>query len=388
VRDELTRDAAYAPLLQEDLRDLYEHAPCGYLSTAADGVILKVNQTFCDLAGYQAGELVGVRRWGDLLTFGGRVYLETHFRPLLAMQGFVREIAFDLVRPDGTQIPVLVNASARRADSPGAAATVFRLTVFDATGRRQYERELLAARQKAEEAAQGRNDLIGMVSHDLRAPLSALITAAAMLEKTALSPQQSRYVRVVQSSGMQAISLLNSILTLASLEAGRGLIREREFEPRHLLEHMAAGARLAAAGKPDLRVETTIDETTPAVVVGDPDKLSQVLMNLVGNAVKFTDRGVVSLTLSRYAAAGDRVTLGFSVSDTGIGIPADRLPYIFDEFTQATADIADTYGGTGLGLSISRKLLRLLGSELNVTSTVGQGSTFSFALQYRVPGTP
>jgi signal transduction histidine kinase len=256
--------------------------------------------------------------------------------------------------------------------------------VFDATARRRYERELLAARQKAEEAAQGRNDLIGMVSHDLRAPLSALVTAAAMLEKTELTAQQARYVRVVQSSGMQAIALLNSILTLTSLEAGRGIVREREFDPRQTLDHIASGAKLAAAGKAEVHIETIVDEATPARVIGDPDKLSQVLMNLAGNAVKFTERGRVTLTLARYETSGDTVTLGFSVSDTGIGIPADRLPYIFEEFTQATPEIGNKYGGTGLGLSISRKLLRLLGSELEVTSTVGQGSTFSFALQYRI----
>jgi signal transduction histidine kinase len=299
------------------------------------------------------------------------------------MQGGVREIAFDLIRADGRSVPVLVNASERRAGGPDPAA-IYRLTVFDATARRQYERELLAARQKAEEAAQSHNDLIGMVSHDLRAPLSALITAAAMLEKTELSPQQARYLRVVQSSGMQAITLLNSILTLRSLEAGRAVVRERPFDPRQVVEHTVAGARLSAAGKSELRVETVIDPDTPPNVIGDPDKLSQVLMNLAGNAVKFTDRGFVKVTLSPYETRGDTVVLGFAVSDTGIGIPADRLPYIFEEFTQATPDIGDKYGGTGLGLSISRKLLRLLGSDLDVTSTVGQGSSFSFALEYRL----
>jgi PAS domain S-box-containing protein len=381
VGGDLRPDATYASLLQEDLQDLYDHAPCGYLSAATDGTILKANQTFSELTGYPLEQLVGVRRWTDLLTVGGRIYVETHFRPLLAMQGYVREIAFDLVRADGSPVSVLVNAAERRGAAPAAA--VYRLTVFDASARRQYERELLAARQKAEEAAQGRNDLIGMVSHDLRAPLSALITAVAMLEKTELSPQQARYVRVVQSSGMQAITLLNSILTLRSFEAGRGVVRERAFDPRQVVEHAAAGAKLAAAGKPELRLQTVIDVATPPQVIGDPDKLSQVLMNLAGNAVKFTERGFVTLSLSPYETRGDGIVLGFAVSDTGIGIPAERLPYIFEEFTQATPDIAEKYGGTGLGLSISRKLVRLLGSDLEVTSTVGQGSTFSFALEFR-----
>jgi signal transduction histidine kinase len=162
------------------------------------------------------------------------------------------------------------------------------------------------------------------------------------------------------------------------------VVREREYDPRQILEQAAAGARNAAEGKPAVRIEAAVDAATPARVIGDPDKLSQVLMNLAGNAVKFTERGLVTLTLSAYDRTADTVTLGFSVSDTGIGIPADRLPYVFEEFTQATPDIAAKYGGTGLGLSISRKLLRLLGSELQVTSTVGQGSTFWFLLQCRL----
>lgn len=382
--DDLRPDETYAVLLPEDLQDLYDHAPCGYLSASADGVILKANQTFSELTGYPLEQLVGVRRWTDLLTVGGQIFVETHFRPLLAMQGFVREIAFDLIRADRSRVSVLVNAAECRAGDADSPAAIYRLTVFDATARRQYERELLAARQKAEEAAQGRNELIEMVSHDLRAPLSALITAAAMLEKTELSPQQAQYVHVVQSSGTQAITLLNSILTLRSFEAGRGVVRERAFDPRQAVEHAAAGARLTAAGKSELRVETVIDAATPPRVIGDPDILSQVLMNLAGNAVKFTDRGFVTLTLSPYEARGNSVKLGFGVSDTGIGIPADRLPYIFEEFTQATPEIGEKYGGTGLGLSISRKLLRLIGSDLEVTSTVGQGSTFSFVLEYRI----
>jgi PAS domain S-box-containing protein len=379
VADHLTSVAAYAALLQEDLADLYEHAPCGYLSTNTDGVILKVNATFLALTGYQRETLVGQRRFIDLLTAGGRIFYETHLRPLLRMQGFAREIALDLLCADGRQLPILVNAAERRAESSGEA--VIRITAFDATDRRRYEQELVVARRSAEEAAQARSDLIAMVSHDVRAPLSAVVTAAAMLEKTGPTPQQARYLRIMQSSATHALALLNSILDLSLLEAGHAVIRTKPFALRALCDQLAAGARIAAGDRPDLAIRANVDPQIPDRLIGDADKIAQALMNLLGNAVKFTDRGLVSLMVAPREITDDRATLEFAVSDTGIGIAADRLPFIFNEFTQASAEIGEKYGGTGLGLAIARKLLRLHGADLEVTSTVGQGTTFTFVLE-------
>jgi PAS domain S-box-containing protein len=372
----------FATLLQEDLADLYQNAPCGYLSTDADGVILKVNDTFLALTGHKQERLLGRQRFLDLLTPGGRIFYETHFRPLLRMQGSVREIALDVLRADGGRLPVIANAAERR-DADGRA--VIRITLFDATDRRRYERELLVERQRAEAASSARNELIAMISHDVRAPLSAIVTAAAMLEKSGVTPQQARYLRVLQSSAAHALSLLNSTLDLSSLEAGHARRHERVFNPRQLADHAAEAARLAAAQKPDLAIAVEVDEEIPDRVFGDPDKILQVLINLLGNAVKFTERGRVSLVVAPRALTPDSATLEFVVSDTGIGIAADRLPHIFDDFTQASADIGAKYGGTGLGLAISRRLLRLYGSELQVTSTPGEGTTFSFVLQLTRP---
>jgi PAS domain S-box-containing protein len=377
--------SVYLDLLREDAEDLYENAPCGYLSTDADGTILRMNQTFADLAGYRKEDLVGRRRFAELLTIGGRMYYETHLRPLLRMQGFVREIALDLTRADGGQVPIIVHAVERRAAADPSQLTIVRITAFDATDRRRYERELLRARQEAEEAARARSDLIGMISHDLRAPLSALVTATAILQRTELTAQQSRYVRVLHSSATQAMTLLTSTLSLSSLQAGRATVREQEFDPREIAQQAAAAATLAAAGKPEVRIEVSVSETVPARIISDPDKLTQVLTNLLGNAVKFTERGRVSLVVHPVAMTDTAVTLAWAVSDTGIGIAADRLPFIFDEFTQASEEIGNRYGGTGLGLAISRKLVRLLGSDLQVTSTPGEGSTFRFELTCQRP---
>jgi signal transduction histidine kinase len=379
VADSVTT-SALAALLEEDAAELYEDAPCGYLSVSgSDWLVLRVNATFERMIGRTRTTLVQQMRLSDLFTVGGRIFFETHLRPLLGMQGFVREIALDLACADGGTLPVIMNAREKRRED--ASVSVVRITVFDATDRRRYERELLAARRRAEDAAKARSDLISMVSHDVRAPLSALLTAAALLDTTPLTAQQIRYANIVKSSATHALTLLNSILDLSALEGGHAGLRPRPFDLAELLGEIISGGRLAAAHKPQLVVRLDIDVAAPTALVGDRDKLGQVLTNLVTNAVKFTEQGSVTLLASARQVQEDSAAIEFIVSDTGIGIPADRLPVIFDEFTQASDDIAGKFGGSGLGLAICRKLLALFGASLTVTSTVGQGTTFSFIVQ-------
>jgi PAS domain S-box-containing protein len=364
-------------LFAEEAEDLYEHAPCGYLSLLPDGLIGRVNATFLELTGFSREELVGRLRFLDLLTIGGRIFYETHFQPLLRMQGSIREIAFDLVRSDGARLPALVNATQYAYPAVGALT---RITVFDATDRRRYERELLLARDQAEEAARQRSELIATISHDVRGPLSAMVTAIALLERTNPTPDQARYIRVLQSSTAQALELVTNVLDLSRLESGGAPLRERPFSVRELVRDLAASARASAVQKPDVEIVERVEDAVPDRLLGDRPKLAQAVANLMMNAVKFTHRGVVSLLVSLREGTPDSVSLEISVSDTGIGIPSDRLPHIFEEFTQATDEVAEQYGGTGLGLAISRRLLRLYDAELHVTSAVGQGTTFSFVL--------
>jgi signal transduction histidine kinase len=308
---------------------------------------------------------------------GGKIFYETHFQPLLRMQGFVREVAFDLKRHNGERLPVLVNATQRELPDIGA---ITRITIFDATDRRRYERELLLARTRAEEAVRARNEVITTLSHDVRAPLSAIVTALALLEKTSPSAQQQRYIRVLRSSTDQALALVNDLLDLSRLESGKSPLRERRFSVHDLVHTATAGARAAAVGKTELAIRERVDPAVPEWLIGDGPKIAQVIANLMMNAVKFTDRGFVDLIVSLGEATEDQARLEVTVSDTGMGIPADRLPHIFDEFAQASDHIAEQYGGSGLGLAICRRLLRLYGSDLHVTSTVGQGTSFAFQL--------
>jgi PAS domain S-box-containing protein len=371
-----------ALLLEDSGVDLYETAPCGYVTTRGDGEILRVNQMFLDWTGYTPDELVSGRRWVDLLTVGGRIFHETHFAPLLQMQGAVREIAFDLRCKDGRILSTLVNAIRRQLTDD---RTVILLTVFDATERRRYERELLLARHEAEREAKARAELISMLSHDIRTPLNAIVMATTLLENSNPPAHQAPFLRVLRSSTANAVTLVDQVLDLSRLEAGRAMLRERAFDVRELVREVMTGIKFLATRKPTIALNVTVDERIPSTLLGDTGKLSQVLTNLVTNAVKFTHEGFVSLIVSLRDMDDTQATLEFAVSDTGIGIPADRLPRIFDEFTQGSDEIAATYGGTGLGLAITRRLLLLYGTELSVTSTVGQGTTFTFVLTLQRP---
>jgi PAS domain S-box-containing protein len=373
---------APAALFEESAEDLYENAPCGYLSALPGGRIIKANQTFLSWTGYRREDLVNVRRFQDLLTPGGRIYHETHYAPLLQIQGSVREIAVEVICADGKRLPVLINSTIKR-DAAGRALLV-RTTVFNATDRKQYERELMLARKKAEDASKAKADFISMVSHEIRTPLNAIQGVAHLLKATELSPQQQKLVRILDSSTENLLRLVNDILDFSKIESGNVTVEERVFDLRELISGAVQNLSLKAEEK-GIALAVSLDESLPASLLGDPIKIGQVLTNLLGNAVKFTHQGAVTLTVQAREASPEAVSIDFRVADTGIGIPPDRLPHIFDDFTQASSDIGAKYGGTGLGLAISRRLVELHGSKLAVESELGRGTAFSFGVRCKIP---
>ncbi len=365
----------------EDAEDLYENAPCGYVSALPDGMIVKVNQTFLAWTGHRREDLVGRKRFQDLLTAGGRIFHETHYAPLLRMQGEVREIAVEIVCATGGRLPVLIN-SVLRKDMAGKPLLT-RTTIFNATDRKEYERELLRARQKAEQADKAKADFISMISHEIRTPLSAIMGVGHLLGSTDLSPQQQKFVRILRSSSENLLNLVNDILDFNKIEAGKAPLEERSFDLRQLVHGIISSLRVKADEK-GLILDAYIEDRVPAGLLGDPIKIGQVLTNLLGNAIKFTAEGSVTVTLQVRELLPEAVVIHFRVSDTGIGISPDRLQHVFDDFTQASYDIGLKYGGTGLGLAISKRLVELHGSQLAVESELGRGATFFFDLGLRV----
>lgn len=364
----------------ESAEDLYEGAPCGYMSTLPDGKVVRVNRTFLQWTGYRADELVGHRRFYDLLPPGGRIYYETHYAPLLQMQDRAREIALELICADRRRLPVLINATLSR-DTQGQPQLI-RIVIFDATARRSYEQELVRERRRAEQATEEKARFISMVSHEIRSPLSAIIAVRQMLEKTGLSPRQEQLVRMLKSSSENLLGLVNNVLDLGRVESGHDVLELHGFDLRGLVgasfETMRASAELKG-----IAMELTITGEVPQTVVADALKINQVLTNLLSNALKFTERGGVRVLVHCELAALDSVAVTFRVADTGIGIAPDRLSDIFEEYAQATPDVRTRYGGTGLGLAISSRLVKLHGGELTVESAPGVGSTFSFTLQLK-----
>lgn len=374
-----------ATLLEERAEDLYEHAPCGYLSTLPDGTIVKVNGTLVEWTGFPREALLQGMRFPSLLSIGSKIYYETHYAPLLRMQGFANEIAMEIVRADGRKLPVLVNARQRR--SADGTPLFNRITVFDATDRRRYEEELLLARRKAEQVAKDKADLLAMLSHDIRNPLNALMGTVRLLDRTDLTETQRRYVRLLHSSSENMLSLLNHVLDWSRIESAGFALVAVPFSPRTVVEGVLATFEALARDK-GLTLSAAVDEAVPPAVVGDPVAVSQILTNFVANAVKFTTRGTVSVTVGAREAGPGAVTLAFAVTDTGIGIAPELIERIFGEFTQASYETALQFGGTGLGLAIARRILTMHGSTAEVDSEPGRGSTFSFALRLPLPPDP
>jgi PAS domain S-box-containing protein len=371
-----------AALLEESAEDLYENAPCAYLSTLPDGTMVRVNHTFVEWTGISREALLAGKKIQTLLSVGSRIYYETHYAPLLRMQGVVNEIALEVVRGDGRILPVLANSRQKR-DTDGSPL-FNRITLFDSTDRRRYERELLLARRKAEQVAKDKADLLAMLSHDIRNPLNALMGVVQLLDRSDLAEPQRRFVRRLKSSSENMLNLLNHVLELSKAESSSFALVETPFSLHAVVDDVVSTFETAAREK-GVTLRSSIADSVPPALSGDPVAIRQILTNLVGNAVKFTSAGSVALTVQTKQVAMDGMTLAFAVSDTGIGIAPDVIDRIFNEFTQASYETAVRFGGSGLGLTITRRLLGLYGSSVQVESRPGEGSTFSFDLRLPLP---
>ena len=375
--DDLARDIDQT-IFAESVEELYDQAPCGYLSMLPDGTLVRANQTLLDWIGSTRESLLGRSRFQQLLTVGSRIYYETHYAPLLQMQGFVNEVALDLQCADGRVLPVVANARQRR-DSRGAPL-LNRIMLFDWSDRKRYERELLVSRRKAEQAAKDRADLLAMLSHDIRGPLNAIMGVVQMLSRSDLDETQQRLVRLLTSSSDNMLKLLDHVLDLSKAESSTFALIEAPFSLADLIEDAVSAFRPKARDK-QVELRCAVDRRVPALLLGDPIAIRQIVTNLVDNAVKFTHQGRVEVTVQVEELTPTAVTLACTVADTGMGIPPDVVERIFDEFTQAGYETAVRFGGSGLGLSITRRLLALYGSTVKVTSAPGEGSTFAFELR-------
>jgi PAS domain S-box-containing protein len=291
---------------------------------------------------------------------------------LLVRDGQILNREFEFPDKDGKLVPMLLSIS--KMELGGRLHYV--TTARDITA-------LVHAREAALAASEAKSEFLSSMSHEIRTPMNAVLGMADLLADTELSDEQSRYLDIMIANGNALLELINSILDLAKIEAGRMRIEKTAFDLTDLVEKTISTFGIRAHGK-GLDLAARIEPTVPAHLTGDPLRLRQVLINLLGNAVKFTEIGQIVLEVAKAPGANSPGDLMFTVADTGIGIPKDKLQQIFSSFEQADSSTTRRYGGSGLGLAIAKRLTELMGGKITVESEVGKGSRFSFTAQFGI----
>ncbi len=242
--------------------------------------------------------------------------------------------------------------------------------------------DLMKAKKQLEESVRVKEQFLANMSHEIRTPMNAIVGFTDLILKTKLSQDQKQYTDAIKTSGENLIVIINDILDFSKIQSGKIPFEQIEFSISQVISTLTE-LMLPKSIEKNIKLSKSIDKKVQDRLIGDPTRLNQILLNLVGNAIKFTQKGEVKISVELVSESNDAVTIKFSVTDTGIGISEDKLPKIFDAFTQATNDTTRKYGGTGLGLAIVKQLIGLLGGEIKVTSEVNKGSAFSFDLTYK-----
>jgi PAS domain S-box-containing protein len=358
-------------------RSLIESNIDALATTDPSGIITDVNKQMEALTGCTRDELIGAPFKGY---FTDPERAEAGIKLVLSEKK-VTDYELTARALDGKQTVVSYNATtfydrARTLQGVFAAAR-------DVTERKRVEAELQQAKAMAETASRAKSDFLASMSHEIRTPMNAIVGIADLLAKTPLSPVQDKYVQIFRRAGDNLLNLINDILDLSKVEASQLELERTRFSLNDLLEKAREMVAVRAQEK-GLTLVCEIASTVPTDLVGDPTRLRQVLLNLLGNAIKFTESGEVALRVTPDANASVPGALRFTISDTGIGIPGEKLSAVFERFTQADSSTTRSYGGSGLGLTISKRLVELMGGRIWVESGVGKGSVFSFAVPLEI----
>lgn len=350
---------------------LFVNSPVAIVTLDAAHWITSCNPAFEALFGYTADEVIG--RELDELIVPSEEYARANQYTSSVMNGEVIHSTGKRRRKDGSLVDV----------------EIFGVPVFvagqqiGALGMYHDITELVRAREQAEAADRAKSAFLAAMSHEIRTPLNGVIGMTSLLLDTPLTPQQRQFVETIRFSGENLLTIINDILDFSKIEAGRMELETTDFDVRQVVENVGALFAERASQK-GLELIVSVDSNVPTALRGDPFRLSQVLTNLVNNAIKFTERGEITVTVQHLGLDKGRARLRFAVKDTGIGIAPEQQTRLFKPFTQADLSTTRKYGGTGLGLAISRRLVELMGGHITLTSRVGEGSTFEFSVPFEL----
>ncbi len=365
----------------EALEALLDHAPIFMVETDAHFSAHKVSAYLAEALGFDRAAMIG-QPIGDWLTASSRERAGDTLVPRLLRGDTVEGAELEFVRRNGAVLPVVLSARALGAADQGEQP--YLAVMFDNSEARATQAALKAAVAQAEDASRAKSRFLAAMSHEIRTPMNAILGFTQLLKMSELDERRRAHVEAIQSAGGTLMNLLTDLLDLSQIEAGQLRIDAEAFDLDSFLDQLADWWQAGAAEK-GLRMRVAKDQGVPAVIISDKSRIQQVLNNYLGNAVKFTKSGRVTLALEEVQNDGPRRRLRFEVSDTGPGLTEDQVDQLFKPFVQVSADYTNDRGGWGLGLSICHEIATAMGGEVGVTSTLGAGSTFFFEVDVDTP---
>lgn len=355
-----------------------------YVNDIESGANLFHNNQILNLLGYSKEEVdsFGMMLFDQLVEKDTLLDLRDHYlriRHELA-DGSYLEKELCIKNKDGNEVWLFTRDTPFKRNSAGKVSQVLG-TAIDITDRKKAEQELLEAKKMAEEAARVKSEFLSTMSHEIRTPMNAILGFAELLLKKQHPEEDTQYIKAIKQSADNLLVIINDILDFSKIEAGKLTLEKIKFDIHEKISFLEQSFRFSAEEK-NIQLKVTVDAGIPRYITGDPFRLNQILLNLISNAVKFTNDGMVSIHAEKLTENEQEVLIKFEIKDTGIGIPENKLDSIFDSFTQAHEDTSRQFGGTGLGLTITKKLVDLMGGNITVDSVSGQGSVFIVYLRF------